>query len=61
MSKKIIISMAGCSKCAMLKNQCPDIESVELKPEEILSFARAVGITSMPFALIIEPTPADLK
>ena len=61
MSKKIIISIAGCSKCTMLKNQCPDVESVELKPEEILAFARAAGITSMPFAVIVEPSPTDLQ
>lgn len=61
MSKKIIISMKDCSKCKMLKEQCPDVQSIELQPNEILAFARATGIQSMPFALIIDPTPDDLK
>lgn len=40
----------------MLKEQCPDVESVVLQPDELLSFARAVGIQSMPFVVITEPT-----
>lgn len=61
MSKKIIISMPDCSKCKMLMAQCPDAEHIELQPGEILAFARAVGIQSMPFAVVIDPTPEDLK
>ena len=51
--RKIIISMNGCSKCKMLKEQNPDAESVELQPDELLQFARAVGIQSMPFVCIV--------
>lgn len=61
MSKKIIISMENCSKCKMLKEQCPDVESVVLQPDELLSFARAVGIQSMPFVVIVDPSAEDLK
>lgn len=59
MSKKIIVTMKDCSKCKILKEQCPHVESVELKPDEMLAFARAVGIQSMPFAVIVDPTPDD--
>lgn len=41
--------------------QCPDAEHVELQPAEILQFARAVGIQSMPFVVVLEPTENDLK
>ena len=61
MSKKILITMNNCSKCKMLKEQCPDVESVELQPNELLAFARAVSIQSMPFAVILDPTTDDLK
>ena len=50
---KIIISMKDCSKCKMLKEQNPDAESVELQPDELLQFARAVGIQSMPFVVCV--------
>ncbi len=51
--KKIIVSIENCQKCAMLKAMAPDVESVVVKPAEILQFAQAVGIQSMPFVVII--------
>ena len=45
--------MKDCSKCQMLKTQNPDAESVELQPDELLQFARAVSIQSMPFLCIV--------
>ena len=37
----------------MLKEQNPDAESVELQPDQLLQFARAVNIQSMPFLCIV--------
>lgn len=45
----------------MLMAQCPDAEHIELQPAELLQFARATGIQSMPFVVIIEPTAEVLK
>ena len=45
--------MKDCSKCQMLKTQNPEAESVELQPDELLQFARAVGIQSMPFVVCV--------
>lgn len=50
--KKTIISTEFCPRCAMLKNMAPETESVVLKPDEILQFARAVGIRMMPFVVV---------
>lgn len=50
--KKTIISIENCQKCAMLKAMAPDTESVVLQPDELLQFARAVGIKGMPFVVI---------
>lgn len=61
MSKKIIVTMKDCSKCKMLMAQCPDAEHIELQPSELLAFARATGIQSMPFVIITDPTQEDLK
>lgn len=51
--RKIIISIPNCQKCKMLKEQNPDAESVELQPDQLLQFARAVGIQSMPFVVCV--------
>ena len=51
--RKIIISMKDCSKCKTLKDIHPEAESVELQPDELLQFARAVGIQSMPFVVVV--------
>ena len=51
--KKIIISIENCQKCNTLKSMAPDVESVVLDPSELLSFARAIGIQSMPFVVTI--------
>ena len=59
--RKIIISTSGCPKCKMLMAQCPDAEHIELQPAELLQFARATGIQSMPFVVITEPTAEVLK
>lgn len=48
-----IATMPGCSKCQMLKDMCPDTEAVELDQATLLAFARAVGIQSMPFVVLI--------
>ena len=58
--QKIIISMPGCSKCAMLKDQCKDTKSVEVPQDTLLAFARAVGIQSMPF-VIVTGDPQELE
>lgn len=50
--KKIIISIENCQKCAMLKQMVPDVDAVVVKPSEILQFAQAVGIQSMPFVVL---------
>lgn len=59
--RKIIVSMDNCQKCEMLKAQCPDAEVVKAEPPELLQFARMVGIQSMPFVVITEPTAEVLK
>ena len=51
--RKVIIGMEGCQKCKMLKQACPDVELVELSPLDILNFARAVDIKSIPFIVVI--------
>ena len=51
--RKIIISMDGCSKCKTLKDQHPETESVTVPQDALLSFARAVGIQSMPFVVVL--------
>ena len=51
--RKIIVGIPNCQKCQMLKLQNPDAESVELQPDQLLSFARAVGIQSMPFVVVL--------
>lgn len=51
--RKIIIGLENCQRCQMLKNQNPNVESVELKPEQLLEFARAVGIQNMPFVVCV--------
>ena len=45
--------MKDCSKCKTLKEMHPEAESVELHPDELLQFARAVGIQSMPFLVCV--------
>lgn len=45
----------------MLMAQCPDAEHVEVQPAELLQFARAVGIQSMPFVVVLDPSADDLK
>ena len=50
--EKIIVSMPGCGKCAMLKDQCKDTKCVEVPQDVLLAFARAVGICSMPFVIV---------
>lgn len=50
--RKIIISIPNCAKCKMLMAQCPDAEHIELQPAELLQFARATGIQSMPFVVV---------
>ena len=51
--RKIIISIPNCQKCKMLMAQCPDAEHIELQPAELLQFARATGIQSIPFVVVI--------
>lgn len=51
--QKIIVSMPGCSKCTMLKNQCPTTASHDVPQDVLMAFARAVGIKSMPFVVTI--------
>ena len=50
--RKIIITIPNCPKCKMLMAQCPDAEHIELQPAELLQFARATGIQSMPFVVV---------
>ena len=61
MSKKIIVGIPNCPKCQNLHAQCPDVEFVEVQPNELLAFARAVGIQSMPFLVTTDPTVGDIK
>lgn len=58
--QKIIVSMPGCSKCAMLKDQCKDTKAVEVPQDVLLAFARAVGICSMPF-VVTTGEPQELE
>jgi len=44
--------MENCQKCAFLKSMAPNTDSVVLQPDELLQFARAVGIQSMPFVVV---------
>lgn len=50
--KTTIISIPLCHKCETLKTQCSDTESVIMQPNDLLPFARAVGIREMPFVVI---------
>lgn len=50
--KTIIVGLENCQKCAMLKQMASNTESVVLQPADLLQFARAVGIQSMPFVVI---------
>lgn len=50
--KATIISIPLCSKCESLKALCPDVESVKIQPNDLLPFARAVGLREMPFVVI---------
>lgn len=62
--KKYIISMPQCQKCKMLKAQNPDIEVVEfdVNLNDLVNFARGVGIKSMPFIVITgEPEELDAE
>ena len=58
--QKIIICMPGCSKCTMLKEQCPNTKSVEVPQDVLLAFARAVGVSSMPF-VVVTGDPVSLE
>lgn len=51
--KKIIIGTPGCSNCARLSAMNPDAEKIEITPDALLPFARAVGIQSVPFIVTI--------
>lgn len=55
--RKIIVGIPGCSKCKMLKEQKPDVEYKEVQPDDLLAFARATGIMSMPIVIIVDPQP----
>lgn len=57
--EKEIITIPNCPKCKMLMAQCPDAEHIELQPAELLQFARATGIQSMPF-LVVTGEPNEL-
>jgi hypothetical protein len=60
--RKIIISMDGCSKCKTLQAQYPETKSVTVPQDVLLSFARAVGIQSMPFVVVVgEPHELDAE
>lgn len=50
--KATIISIPLCHKCETLKTLCPNTESVTMQPNELLPFARAVGLREMPFVVI---------
>ena len=51
--KKVIIGTKGCMNCARLSAMNPEIEKIELDPDALLPFARAVGIQSVPFVVSI--------
>lgn len=59
--KKIIVSIDGCHKCKTLKELCPGLEYVTLKPEELVPFAQAVGIKEMPLVVISGGSPDEIK
>ena len=51
--KAVIVGLPNCQNCNMLKNACPDVDKVELNPVDMLNFARAVGIKSVPFVVFV--------
>ena len=51
--KKVIIGTKFCQNCARLSAMNPEIEKIELDPDVLLPFARAVGIQSVPFVITI--------
>lgn len=51
--KKVIIGTKGCMNCARLSAMNPDVEKIELEPDALLPFARAVGIQSVPFVICV--------
>ena len=54
---KIIVGIPNCSKCKMLKEQRPDLEYKEIQPDDLIPFARATGIMSMPLVVVVDPQP----
>lgn len=50
--RKIIVSMAGCQKCKMLKEKRPDMEYVEVEPSSIVPLARELKFAEMPFVVV---------
>ena len=50
--KAVIISVESCQKCKMLNMACPDVDKVEMNPVDLLNFARAADIKSMPFVVL---------
>lgn len=49
--RKIIIGMAGCQKCKMLKEKRPDMEYIEIDPSIIVPLARELKFSEMPFVV----------
>lgn len=59
--KATIISIPLCHKCETLKTLCPDTDAVTMQPNDLLPFARAVGIREMPFVVITGDVDALAK
>lgn len=51
--RKIIVGLPNCQNCNMLKNACPDAEKVDMNPADLLNFARALDIKSIPFVVCV--------
>lgn len=51
--KQIIVGIDNCQRCEQLKMMCPEAEHVTLQPAEILAFAKALNITTMPFVVSV--------
>lgn len=51
--RKIILGVANCSKCKMLKEKHPEAEYMELDPSIIIPLARELKFAEMPFVVMI--------
>lgn len=50
--KATIVGIPGCSKCKMLSTQCPDANYVVPDQNVLLTFAREIGVQTLPIVVL---------